>query len=109
MVALGPERVIHELGGGENVFADCSDRRYPRLDLRDVESAGPEVTRLPDEPYRFGPEDAAERMGLDVPAARQRRIHLIDGTRVSWYGPRIYAAFGAIRAPLAGSRGDECR
>jgi hypothetical protein len=65
--------------------------------------------RLPDEPYRFGPEDAAERMGPGVPAARQRCIHLIDATRVSWYGPRIYAALGAIRALLAGSRGDACR
>jgi ABC-type Fe3+-hydroxamate transport system substrate-binding protein len=111
-MSIGRDTYAHDLirlCGGENVFADCGDRRYPRVDLRDVESAGPEVILLPDEPYRFGREDAAELMGLDVPAARQRRIHLIDGTLVSWYGPRIYAALGAIRVLLAGSRGDECR
>ena len=49
------------------MFADCSDRRYPRVDLRAVEAVGPEVVPLPDEPYRFGPEDAAESERLDVP------------------------------------------
>ena len=41
--------------------------------------------------------DALELSELPVPAARDRRIHLIDGTLVSWYGPRIGRAITALR------------
>jgi len=49
---------------------------------------------------RFGPADAAELAELDMPAARSGRIHLIDGTWASWYGPRIIAAVPALRRLL---------
>jgi ABC-type hemin transport system substrate-binding protein len=58
---------------------------------------------LPDEPYAFGAADAAELGRLPLPAARSGRIHLIDGTWVSWYGPRIARALPALRHLLAGS------
>ena len=40
---------------------------------------------------------ALELSELPVPAARDRRIHLIDGTLVSWYGPRIGRAISTLR------------
>jgi ABC-type Fe3+-hydroxamate transport system substrate-binding protein len=86
--------------GGENVFAARSERRYPRVTLAEVEAAQPEVILLPDEPYAFGPADAAELRRLDVPAAREGRIHLVDGTLVSWYGPRIARALATLGAWL---------
>jgi len=89
------------LCGGENVFAGRDERRYPRVTLAEVEAAAPEVVLLPDEPYRFAEADVAELSRLDLPAARDGRIHLIDGTWVSWYGPRIARAVGALRALLA--------
>lgn len=91
------------LCGGTNVFAstDGNDRRYPKVSLDDVAAAQPEVILLPDEPYAFAAADAAELAGLSVPAASQGRIHLIDGTLVSWYGPRIEAAIRQIRALLS--------
>jgi ABC-type Fe3+-hydroxamate transport system substrate-binding protein len=90
-----------ELCGGENVFARLGDRRYPRVSLEDIEAAAPEVVLLPDEPYRFGPADAEELSRLDLPAARAERIHLVDGTLVSWYGPRIPRAIECVRTLLA--------
>jgi ABC-type hemin transport system substrate-binding protein len=39
-----------------------------------------------------------ELAALTLPAARSGRIHLIDGTLVSWYGPRIEPAIATIRA-----------
>ena len=57
---------------------------------------------LPDEPYAFGARDAAELGELDLPAAVRGRIHLIDGTLVSWYGPRIQRAIETIRPLIAG-------
>lgn len=89
------------LCGGENVFAERRDRRYPQVTLSEVEAAAPEVVLLPDEPYRFAEADVNELSRRDLPAARDGRIHLIDGTWVSWYGPRIARAVGALRALLA--------
>jgi ABC-type Fe3+-hydroxamate transport system substrate-binding protein len=89
--------------GGRNVFATRRERRYPHVTLDEVVAAAPEVVLLPDEPYACGPADAAELRRLPLPAARQGRIHLIDGTWVSWYGPRIARALPALRHLLAGS------
>jgi ABC-type Fe3+-hydroxamate transport system substrate-binding protein len=102
-MAVGRDTYIHsmlELCGGANVFADRGDRRYPIVTLDDVSAAAPEVILLPDEPYAFGPLDARELARLDVPAARNSRIHCIDGTWVSWYGPRIRPAVAALRSLL---------
>jgi ABC-type Fe3+-hydroxamate transport system substrate-binding protein len=88
------------LCGGANVFAYREDRRYPIVKNAEIVAAAPEVIVLPDEPYAFGPRDAAELAALDVPAARDARIHLIDGTMVSWYGPRIRRAIETLRPLL---------
>jgi len=88
------------LCGGAPVLADTGDRRYPRVALEAIVAAHPDVIVLPDEPYAFGPRDVAELQALPVPAAAQGRIHLIDGTLVSWYGPRIHRAVDTLRALL---------
>jgi ABC-type Fe3+-hydroxamate transport system substrate-binding protein len=93
--------------GGRNVFADRPERRYPIVRQEDILEAAPEVILLPDEPYRFGPREVAELSGLDLPAARRGRIQLLDGTLVSWYGPRIARAIGEIGELLRGAGGTE--
>ncbi len=87
-----------ELCGGVNVFADSGDRRHPIVELEQIVAAAPEVILLPSEPYDFGPRDALELGALALPAARAGRIHFIDGTLVSWYGPRIEPAIAAVRS-----------
>ena len=86
-----------ELCGGANVFADRGDRRYPLVEIEQIVAAAPEVILLPSEPYDFGPRDVLELAALTLPAARNGRIHLIDGTLVAWYGPRIEPAIATIR------------
>jgi ABC-type hemin transport system substrate-binding protein len=93
------------LCGGANVFAAAGGRRYPIVRPDAIVAASPEVVLLPDEPYAFGPEDAAEIAALGVPAAASGRIHRIDGTLVSWYGPRIRRAIQTIRPLITGSGG----
>lgn len=103
-MAVGGDTYAHDLialCGGENVFADHGDRRYPIVHDADIVAAGPEVVLLPDEPYAFGPADAAELARFPIPAARSGRIHCIDGTLVSWYGPRIARALDTLRPMLA--------
>lgn len=89
------------LCGGANVFANRPERRYPRVRDADIVAAAPEVVLLPDEPYAFAADDAAELAAMDLPAARSGRIHLIDGTLVSWYGPRIRRAIETLEPLLA--------
>jgi ABC-type Fe3+-hydroxamate transport system substrate-binding protein len=91
------------LCGGRNVFGARGGRRYPRVGVDEIVAAAPEVVLLPDEPYAFGAEDEAELRRLPLPAAQSGRIHRIDGTWVSWYGPRIRPALRAIRSLLVGS------
>jgi ABC-type hemin transport system substrate-binding protein len=105
-MAVGPDTYAHDLlslCGGENAFAERRERRYPLVSEAEIVAAAPEVIVLPDEPYAFGAREAAELAKLPVPAARAGRIHCIDGTLVSWYGPRIARAIevlgSLLRAP----------
>ena len=103
-MSVGRDTYVHsmiELCGGANVCADRAERRYPIVSLDDVVAAAPEVILLPDEPYAFGARDQAELARLPVPAARDGRIHRVDGTWVSWYGPRIRPALRGLRPLLA--------
>ena len=77
------------------------DRRYPIVDLDEILAAQPEVILLPDEPYAFDAWDARRLSRTDCPAARTGRVHLIDGTLVSWYGQRIAQAIQALATIFA--------
>lgn len=108
-MTINRDTYIHDLidlCGGDNIFAGSidvsdpvksgsmgeepgSDRRYPVLSLDELIERQPEVILLPDEPYAFGSADLELLASLEMPASRNGRIHLIDGTLVSWYGPRI--------------------
>jgi ABC-type Fe3+-hydroxamate transport system substrate-binding protein len=109
-MTAGPDTYVHdmvELCGGSNLIpatastADAAARRYPKLDLETLTSMQPDVVLLPDEPYAFGDSDVDQLAALDIPAAGAGRIHLIDGTWVSWYGPRIATAIRGLRGLLA--------
>ncbi len=93
------------LCGGVNVFSDRQERRYPIVSEAEIAAARPEVILLPDEPYAFGARDVAELTALATPAAAAGRIHCIDGTLISWYGPRIARAIAEVEALLAGALG----
>lgn len=85
--------------GLRNVFADATDR-YPRVDLAEVARRDPEIVLLPDEPYRFGEDDVpplAEALAR-TRAARNGRIHVVDGTLVFWHGPRSAPALEMLLA-----------
>jgi len=102
-MAVGRDTYAHDLirlCGGANVFGERSERRYPIVKLAEIEAARPDVILLPDEPYAFGPRDVAELSRLDAPAAGDGRIHLLDGTLLSWYGPRIRRALDTLRPLL---------
>lgn len=78
--------------GVDNVYAGHEDR-YPRVSLADLRATSPDLVVLPDEPYRFAPDDGPESFP-DTPCA------LVDGRLLTWYGPSMGEAPGRISAAL---------
>lgn len=76
------------------------DTRYPRITLEEVEEAQPDVILLPTEPFPFTDEHVPIFAGLDVPAARNGRIHVVDGSLVTWHGTRLAHALNTLPALL---------
>jgi len=74
--------------------------RYPIVTLEEVAEMAPEVVLLPDEPYPFSAQDLPEFHALDVPAARENRVLLVDGKLLTWYGPRMASSLVQISALL---------
>jgi ABC-type Fe3+-hydroxamate transport system substrate-binding protein len=97
--------------GGENIFATRlrrypleadlkneagespaeRDTRYPRISLDEIRAAQPELILLPDEPFAFGESHLSELKSLlaETPAVQNGRIHLLDGSLVTWPGTRL--------------------
>ncbi len=72
------------------------DVRYPRITLDEVVAMQPDVILLPSEPYHFTEVDKAIFATLDIPAAKNNRIHLIDGSYLTWHGTRIAYALNEL-------------
>jgi ABC-type Fe3+-hydroxamate transport system substrate-binding protein len=108
--------------GGQNIFAERKrryplaadlglqapedagkrDTRYPHVTLDEVIAARPELILLPDEPFIFGETHRQQYLELfaDTPAARQKRILLVDGTLITWAGTRLARALRDLPALL---------
>ncbi len=78
------------------------DTRYPRISLDEVVEAQPELVLLPDEPYAFAQSDANGLATLDIPAAKNGQIMLVDGSLLTWHGTRIAYALRDL-PPLLGT------
>ncbi len=75
-----------------NVYAG-HEERYPRVSLEDLEARDPELVVLPDEPYQFSPGDGPE-------AFPKRRVALVEGRSLTWYGPSLVTARAKLLAQL---------
>ena len=102
------------LMGGRNLFAErvrrypikadlgmqpaedpgTRDTRYPRLTAADIQTANPEVLLLPSEPYPFGDVECEQMRAIlsGTPAVQSNRIHLFDGSLITWHGTRLARA-----------------
>ena len=100
-MSVGSDTYVHDvlrICSGENVCGGYT--RYPVVGLQEVEELQPEVVLLPDEPYPFSAVDLEEFYALDIPAAREDRIHLVDGKLLTWYGPRMASSLTQLAALL---------
>ncbi|MET7993255.1 helical backbone metal receptor [Amycolatopsis sp. NPDC005232] len=79
--------------GVANAYADAEDR-YPRPPLAELQAAEADVVILPDEPYEFTADDGPGFFPDLRPA-------LVSGRYLTWYGPSLVEAHGALTRSLA--------
>lgn len=94
-----------DVGQGRPLEADDPrmagrDTRYPRVTMEEVIAAQPDMILLPSEPFAFTQEHIALFANLDIPAARNDGIILVDGSLLTWHGTRIAYAFDTLPALL---------
>lgn len=125
-MAANRETYLHDvlrICGGRNVFADrdrryplaadldparpadptepARDTRYPRVTMGEVVAAAPEVILLPSEPYPFSDADIDElKAWREIPAVQNERVHLLDGSLLTWPGTHLARALAEVPALL---------
>lgn len=88
------------LCGGGNVLGQAAEDGVP-LSLDALIALQPDVILLAEGGEGgFSPRDAEALAALDTPAGRSGRVHLIDGTLLTWPGTRIARAFDVLSALL---------
>lgn len=85
--------------GFNNIFAAAGER-YPRVTLDEALALRPDFVLLPNEPYEFSQKDADELKPL-LPPALSRRVVLIDGRDLHWYGAHMAPGLNRLAALLA--------
>ncbi len=85
--------------GFHNVFASAGER-YPRTTIEDVIGRRPDLVLLPDEPYKFRPPDV-EQLKAELPAGLARRVLIVSGRDLHWYGVHMVEGLRALNKRLA--------
>ena len=91
-----------DLGTAEPEDAGERDTRYPRVIIEEVIESKPDVILLPNEPYAFeeSHKSQIEEWLADTPAVESGRVHLIDGSLLTWHGTRLAKAVAELPAYL---------
>jgi len=100
-VFAGRERLYPleaDLGTSEPEDPGTRDTRYPRVTIAEVIEAQPDVILLPDEPYAFDESHKrqVEEWLADTPAVESGRVHLIEGSLLTWHGTRLAKAVSEL-------------
>jgi ABC-type Fe3+-hydroxamate transport system substrate-binding protein len=85
--------------GYNNVFASAGER-YPMTTLPEAIERRPDIVILPDEPYEFGERDIDE-LKKALPPALSRRMLIVSGRDLHWYGVHMVAGLKSLADRLA--------
>jgi ABC-type Fe3+-hydroxamate transport system substrate-binding protein len=85
--------------GFNNIFASAGER-YPRTTIEEAIELRPDFVLLPDEPYEFRAKDVDELKPL-LPPALSRRLVLINGRDLHWYGVHMLHGLRSLARLLA--------
>jgi ABC-type Fe3+-hydroxamate transport system substrate-binding protein len=89
-----------DLGQSKPEPAGERDTRYPRLVLSEILAAQPQVILLPSEPFGFHESHLQlfQQMMAETPAVQNGRMHLVDGSLITWHGTRLARALQELPA-----------
>jgi ABC-type Fe3+-hydroxamate transport system substrate-binding protein len=85
--------------GFNNVYAAAGER-YPRTTIEEAVEHRPDIVLLPDEPYEFDQGDVDEIKAM-LPVALGRRVLLISGRDLHWYGVHMVKGLRALNERLS--------
>jgi len=85
--------------GYNNIFASAGER-YPMTTLEAALDLRPDIVLLPDEPYEFSPADVDELRAV-LPPALSRRVLIVSGRDLHWYGVHMVEGLKSLAALLA--------
>jgi ABC-type Fe3+-hydroxamate transport system substrate-binding protein len=85
--------------GFNNIFAAAGER-YPRTTIEQAIALRPDFVLLPDEPYEFRAKDIEELKPL-LPPPLSRRVVLINGRDLHWYGVHMLQGLHSLAGLLA--------
>jgi ABC-type Fe3+-hydroxamate transport system substrate-binding protein len=85
--------------GFNNVYAAAGER-YPRTTVEEAVEHRPDIVLMPDEPYEFSQDDVEELKAI-LPPALGRRVLLVSGRDLHWYGVHMVAGLRALNERLS--------
>jgi iron complex transport system substrate-binding protein len=85
--------------GFTNVYAAAGER-YPATTLDEAIELRPDVVLLPDEPYEFRDQDVEELRKV-LPPGLARRVLIISGRDLHWYGVHMVGGLKSLARRLA--------
>ena len=88
--------------GFNNIFASAGER-YPSTTLAEAIERKPDIVLLPDEPYEFKDRDIEELKKV-LPPGLARRIMIVSGRDLHWYGVHMVKGLTTLAAKLARMR-----
>ncbi|HLI80857.1 MAG TPA: helical backbone metal receptor [Candidatus Binataceae bacterium] len=88
--------------GFNNIFSSAGER-YPATTLSEAVARKPDIVLLPDEPYAFKDRDVEELRKV-LPAALGRRVMIVNGRDLHWYGVHMVKGLTTLAAKLAKMR-----
>jgi ABC-type Fe3+-hydroxamate transport system substrate-binding protein len=88
--------------GFNNIYAAAGER-YPMTTLDEAIERKPDIVLLPDEPYEFKDRDVEELKKL-LPPALARRVLIISGRDLHWYGAHMVGGLSSLAERLARMR-----
>jgi ABC-type Fe3+-hydroxamate transport system substrate-binding protein len=100
-MAFNADTYAHDvlrMTGFNNIFAAAGER-YPRTTIEAVLEQRPDFVILPNEPYEFGLKDV-EELKPSLPPALSRRVVLVNGRDLHWYGAHMATGLKSLATLL---------
>ena len=103
---IAPDKFIGGVNVRDWVGGNAFGAKAKTATQAEVEAAQPDVILLPSEPFAFNASHIAVFAALDIPAARNQNIRLVDGSLLTWHGTLLARALNTLPNLLCPSKSE---